>query len=111
MRKWKLSVVVVMVLLGAIALASCASNRLSDESRVFYLCEGGYGFDVEIVQGGEVAVVNYGSKTVTLQRIKSSADRSYGNGELTFHLTGKEGSFLEKDGKAIMKNCKVERSW
>jgi membrane-bound inhibitor of C-type lysozyme len=71
-------------------------------------CEGGKGFTVEFDDKDENALLTLNDKTLKLPHVPSGSGAKYSNGKTTFWTKG-EKSFVEVDGKIILRDCKVKK--
>jgi membrane-bound inhibitor of C-type lysozyme len=72
-----------------------------------YLCEDGKSFTLEVYSQPDCVVLTLDGQPIKLPQIVSGSGARYSNGKTSVWLKGKE-AFIVKDGKIIIKNCRVQ---
>jgi membrane-bound inhibitor of C-type lysozyme len=73
-----------------------------------YQCEGGQSFTVEFIDNAEFALFTLNNQTLKLPHALSGSGARYSDGHTTLWIKG-DGTFVEADGKIILKDCQVKK--
>lgn len=75
--------------------------------KLHHFCEDGKRFTLEVYFQPDCVVLTLDGQSIKLPQVVSGSGARYSNGKTSVWLKGKE-AFIVKDGKIIMKNCRVQ---